>query len=117
MLIKIAFYRLKIVDTDGKIVYSAIVLLKTNETVVSRLDNLAHSFMSQLTVNYVAEKDGAVKILVSSAEGKTVFQSNIIMRKGQNMFLISLEQSLTKATSVLNKLSDNKTETMKIIKQ
>jgi len=112
-----AFYRLKMVDIDGKFAYSAIVLLKTNGTVVSRLNIWPNPFMSQLNVNYVAEKDGAVQIKMSSADGKTVIQSNTIVKKGQNVFAINQAQSLPKGTYVLNILSDSKTETVKIIKQ
>jgi len=114
---KSAFYRLKMVDIDGKFAYSAIVILKPNGTVISKLNIWPNPFTSHLNVNYVAEKEGAVQIKMSSADGKTVVQSNNIVKKGQNVFVINQAQSLLKGTYVLNILSDGKIETLKIIKQ
>lgn len=114
---KNVFYRLKMVDIDGKFAYSATVLLKTNGTVVSKLNIWPNPFMSQLNANYVAEKDGTVQIKMSSADGKTVVQSNTIVKKGPNVFAISQAQSLPKGIYILNILFDSKIETVKIIKQ
>ncbi len=114
---KNVFYRLKMVDIDGKFAYSATVLLKTNGTVVSKLNIWPNPFMSQLNANYVAEKDGTVQIKMSSADGKTVVQSNTIVKKGQNVFAISQAQNLPKGIYILNIFSDSKIESVKIIKQ
>jgi hypothetical protein len=114
---KNAFYRLKMIDIDGKFAYSTIVLLKTEGVVVNRMSIWPNPYIGQLNVNYVAEKEGSVQIKMSSADGKTVLQSNTIVKKGQNVFAISQAQNLPKGTYILNILSDNKTETAKIIKQ
>jgi hypothetical protein len=114
---KNVFYRLKMIDIDGKFAYSTIVLLKFEGVEVSRMNIWPNPYVGQLNVNYIAEKDGSVQIKMSSADGKTEVQANTIVKKGQNVFTITQAQNLPKGTYILNILSDNKTETAKIIKQ
>jgi len=114
----VIYYRLKMVDTDGRFTYSTIVMLKINgSSVVSKLNVWPNPYNGQLHADFKTEKDGTAQIRISSIDGKIMLQSNIIVKKGQNVFVIGQAQSLPAGTYILNLLSDNKTENIKIIKQ
>lgn len=114
----IAYYRLKIVDIDGRFTYSTIVMLKTAATsVVNKLSVWPNPYQGQLNAAFTCERDGAAQIKIVGIDGKILVQSSITVKKGQHVLAINQAQYLPGGTYILNIVSDNKTTNIKIIKQ
>jgi hypothetical protein len=91
----IAYYRLKIVDIDGRFTYSTIVMLKTTATsIVNKLSVWPNPYQGQLNAAITCERDGAAQIKIVGIDGKTLVQCNITVKKGQNVLAINQAQNL-----------------------
>ncbi len=92
-------------------------MLKLNGSVVNSLHVWPNPYISQLNVDFKSGRDCTVQIRISSTDGKTIIHLKTAVKKGQNDFVIRRAQNPTKGTCILNLVSENKMETIKIIKQ
>jgi hypothetical protein len=78
-----SYYRLKMVDIDGSIKYSAIIMLKKDE--YARFINFSED--GQLKIKAVVNEDTEWNISVFSLLGQQYLNENIRLVKGENMIL------------------------------
>ncbi|CAN5424851.1 hypothetical protein BH11BAC3_BH11BAC3_39090 [soil metagenome] len=110
------FYRLKMVDVDGKFIYSNIIMFKVNGMLTTNTIAWPNPTKGKLTVQLNSELNGTAQLKLSGIDGKVWSQSSVIIKKGQNVIPVNQAQSLPAATYILNIISAVKTETIKIIK-
>jgi hypothetical protein len=113
------FYRLKMVDTDGKFKYSATIQIRLNTEAATATTVKAwpNPFTSQLNTEYYSEQNGSLKISFLDVNGKTVAATSITVTRGRNSFALTQAQALPKGTYLLQLNDGTKTENIRIIKQ
>jgi hypothetical protein len=84
------FYRLKMVDIDGKYSYSNIVFINLSTVVENRLLLFPNPASGQLTVQFSSNEKQHADISVFDNTGKRLVQKNIIAERGINY--LSLEE-------------------------
>ncbi len=109
------FYRLKMVDKDGKFAYSNIV----------RLKNAVKSFEASVyptvvtnaaTLSITSKEKGNAVITVTSMDGKRMLQKNIVLIEGSQTMPLHLE-NLTKGSYIVSIRVNSDIESYTIIKQ
>lgn len=98
-----SFYRLKMADKDGIYTYSRVITVTAavEQTGIRLFPNPARE---TLQVQYSAESTGPVRLLVSDAAGKTVYQAFVTAKQGVNTYSIPV-QSLAQGFYQLTVLS------------
>jgi len=107
------YYRLKAVDVDGKLTYSAIVTMKGGRSSIA-LKGFPTPVISNFTLQH-ATATAASEITISSAEGREV--KSVVPAKGTQQTTISLA-SLRPGVYVIRYSDGNgEVETLKVVKQ
>jgi Secretion system C-terminal sorting domain len=112
------YYRIKIIDTDGKITYSSIIKLggsQQKEMMLVRILPNPVSNIAQLNITTI-KKDN-VELAILSLEGKVMYKNTVQLQAGSSN--ISLDVSkLSKGTYfVRGVFTDGQTNSIKLIKQ
>ena len=112
------FYRLKMVDIDGKFKYSAVVVIRLdNSAVKTTIRVWPNPYISQLNAEYNGDANEMVKINFINVEGKTVISNTSQVKKGRNALPIGQAQQLPRGTYILQIVSGTKTENIRVVKQ
>ena len=112
------YYRLKIVEDDGKYMYSNIVSLMIKSKGFSLLSispNLIHNENALLKIN-AGEKADMVMI-ITDFYGRQVDKQMIVLQPGINYFSINTALMATGAYQVTGYTSDQYSQTLRFIKQ
>ncbi|MFN8248572.1 MAG: SdrD B-like domain-containing protein [Ferruginibacter sp.] len=88
----IVYYRLKMVDKDGKFTYSVVVPLKIEREITVAV--WPNPFGDVLSVGCHSEKEEKVWVTITNAAGKTARKESFPLKKGDNQFIISNLQRL-----------------------
>jgi hypothetical protein len=113
---KTVYYRIKMVDSNGKFKYSGIVILELDATVKGSIKAWPLPFSSNLNIAYNSETDETVKITMHSVNGATVITGSSIVNKGNNNITFNQAQSIPPGTYLLTISSSTKAQTIKVIK-
>ena len=111
------FYRLKMVDTDGKFKYSQVITMPLAVVVSGNITAWPLPFSNQLTTGFKSESNSVVKIYVTNMNGALVLSNSTTVQKGYNTISINQAQKIPSGTYLLTVIKDDKTETIKVIKQ
>jgi len=115
---KVVYYRLKMVDTDGKFKFSKVLLIKPNTaSTVNTLKAWPLPFTSQLTAGYSSELSGEIKVNLTNMNGSRVASSSATIQKGYNSISINQAQTIPSGTYLLTITSNGKSESIKVVKQ
>lgn len=115
---KVVYYRLKMVDTDGKFKFSKVLVIKINNaTTVNILKAFPLPFSSQLTAGYSSELSGEIKVNLTSVNGSRVASSTATVQKGYNSISINQAQTIPSGTYLLTITGNGKSESIKVVKQ
>ena len=115
---KVIYYRLKMVDTDGKFTFSKVLVIRLNTaTTVNSLKAWPLPFSSQLTAGYSSELSGEIKVTLTSVNGSRVASSAATVQKGYNSISINQAQTIPSGTYLLTITSNGKSESIKVVKQ
>lgn len=110
------FYRLKMVDVDGKFTYSHIIMFKVNGKLTTNTIAWPNPTAGKLNIQLNSDLNGTVQLKLNGIDGKLWSQSNAIIKNGQNIIPVNQAKNLPAGTYFLNIISAVKTETIKIIK-
>jgi len=112
------FYRIKMVDTDGKFKYSAVLIIKLNAAAVkNNVKAWPVPYVNALNVEYNSEINQQVTISISNINGAKTLTTTSNVRKGQNIITINQAQSTPSGTYLLTISNGTKMETIKVVKQ
>ncbi|MBX2932583.1 MAG: T9SS type A sorting domain-containing protein [Chitinophagaceae bacterium] len=111
----IHFYRLKMVDKDGKFAYSNIVRLKVT---VKFFEASVYPTVvtNAATLSITSKEKGNATITVTSMDGKRMLQKNIVLIEGSQTIPLHLE-NLTKGSYIVSIRVNDSIESYTIIKQ
>ncbi len=101
------YYRIKIVDRDGSISYSNIITVNFNKTSVAICTVKPNPFISSIDTDIELMKTTLIKVYITDASGKLVYQKNINCNKGANHINLNNLGELSSGIYILNVLVDN----------
>jgi Secretion system C-terminal sorting domain len=81
---KVAYYRLKQIDIDGKATYSTIKLARFEGNPVSQVQVSPNPFMEKLNLKFVTEESGKAEVRITNAAGQTLLSKQSTIIKGYN---------------------------------
>lgn len=112
-----ADYRLAIVDRDGKVSYSPIVIVDVKDAgMSSKIINVApNPAMNNATLFVMADAPGTVQISLLNLAGSRVYSQTHSVSKGQNALPIQSIDRLAKGMYIVRMVSGNQTATTKLL--
>lgn len=84
----IIYYRLKMVDTDGKSAYSKIIALRVKGTMNDNFSIYPNPFVSNVKIALSIQNDVTAHCRIISFEGKEVLNRKIDLQKGDNIIVL-----------------------------
>jgi hypothetical protein len=98
----VVYYRLRIVDNDGKYTFSKIIALKVNGSLnVEKFNVYPNPFITDIKIALSSATDASVGIRMLSFEGKELLQRNVIVQKGDNIVVLKDFGTLPKGNYLL----------------
>lgn len=82
------YYRVKATQPSGAILYSNILTLYKQQEAGFKLNSVSTSG-GQVIAQINADASGAVRLMISAADGKIVYQQQIMLQKGSQVYSIS----------------------------
>ena len=95
------YYRLKMVDIDGRFVYSQVIVIKVNETIMLSTAVKPNPFTGSLEVFVSLPHASPMEIRFLDVTGKTVYTRTIKGNQGSNSFVINDLVKLAAGTYIL----------------
>ncbi|MCX6293811.1 MAG: T9SS type A sorting domain-containing protein, partial [Sphingobacteriales bacterium] len=116
-LINVIYYRLKIIDKDGKYTFSKIIALKINGTNTNEQFNVyPNPFYSDIKIELLVARKETGIIRFISFEGKEVLRRNIEVEKGNNIIVLKDLNYLPRGNYILEVSTPSTKMIRKIIK-
>jgi Secretion system C-terminal sorting domain len=110
-----AYYRLRMVDTDGKFTYSKIIVIKESNTQTQTIRLLPNPARSSTALYMVSDDAGTARISLWNIAGIQVYTQTANVSKGQNTLMIQSLAELRKGMYVVKVIAGNKTSFTKLI--
>jgi hypothetical protein len=108
------YYRLKMVDIDGKFTYSQIVMVKKEAKVINGITINPNPIISgATTVRFSAARPSSVDFKVVDFSGKTVLQQRNKVSEGANSITISNLEKLVPGTYILQMINEGESSVIK----
>jgi hypothetical protein len=111
----IHYYRLKMVDKDGKFTYSNVVKLKA-ATKALDVEVYPTIITNQATVSITATEKAKARIIISNVQGQVIKNSNLNVAVGSQTQMVDFT-NLSKGMYLLTVLLNNEQQVFKVIKQ
>ncbi|MFZ4058920.1 MAG: T9SS type A sorting domain-containing protein, partial [Ferruginibacter sp.] len=83
------YYRLKMVDKDGRFIYSNVVALQVTVKGISITGVYPNPFVSTVHLSVVSEKAETVRVRMFDNTGKLVYQNNTVAQRGTQIIAIN----------------------------
>ena len=115
-LIGTGYYRLKIVNRNGSIAYSNIVLLKNEKIGSTSTLVVLQSKGADLTFNYTTTKESMYNVNVYNVNGAKMFATRMLMQKGMNAASLKTNGLVSSGVYVLEITNGSDRSIIKFIK-
>lgn len=109
------YYRLKMIDNDGKYAYSNVIAIN----VYNLLNNLQVSpnpFHNKLQVQVEASKRTNTVLILTDLGGKILQKQHAVFNQGTNIIVLGQLGALIKGTYLLQIVNDEMNKTVKVVK-
>ncbi|MBC7828295.1 MAG: T9SS type A sorting domain-containing protein [Chitinophagaceae bacterium] len=83
------YYRLRMIDNDGKFTYSKVLLIRGDEQTKQSIGIYPNPAVSQATLYFKSEKSGSATIHILSMKGALIAKQNIQVVNGENALALS----------------------------
>jgi hypothetical protein len=110
------YYRLRIVNKNGSVVYSKIVVLKTGKEVSSNSLVVLQNQGASVTFNYTTTKGGTYKVNVYNISGAKLFATTANMQAGINASSLTVDGIVSSGVYILEVLNGLERNISKFIK-
>jgi hypothetical protein len=110
------FYRLKMVNEDGSVSYSKIILIKAQEEASATIALLQNPVRDNLSFSFTSLTDKVSDVTVYSLSGAKVLTQRIATQKGRNSISIALNNYITSGTYILEVRNNTERSITKFIK-
>ncbi len=115
---KILYYRLRIVDMDGKSTFSTVVALRLDGSIaVSSLTVYPNPFTSNIKLQLRSAKEENSTIRFINARGQEVLKRNVTLMPGDNIVVVGDLQTVAPGLYIMELRTGNDVITQRIIKQ
>jgi hypothetical protein len=114
---KTVYYRLRIVDADGKFEYSPIVAVSFEERTKPAVNVYPNPFNTNVSIQVTADIDAKAYITVVDLYGKTVAEMAREVVKGDNMISVDLLHNLAPGVYFVKVNTGNSEMVTKLIKE
>lgn len=111
------FYRLKMVDLDGKFEYSPVVSVSFSERPTTGIVAYPNPFSSEVSINITAEVSSTAVVTVVDIMGRKVGEFTQQVSEGDNMISTSMLSNLNNGVYFVKVVVDGKEAVTKLIKQ
>jgi hypothetical protein len=113
----INYYRLKMIDADGKVTYSAIIAL-INSTSGFELVGLQPTLVSKTAIlNVTTAQKTKIELVVTDITGKLIQKSNNQLVQGSNQIEMNFEKIASGTYQITGYTSEGVVKTIRFIKQ
>jgi uncharacterized repeat protein (TIGR01451 family) len=112
-----SYYRLKLVDNDGKYKYSPVVSLQAGNSDATIRSIYPNPFTSDMQINLSLKKDQPVRIKISDARGQSVLQQDHSCARGNNSIVINNLSALPPGMYLVEIVADGSSSTRKVLKK
>ena len=113
----IVYYRLKIIDTDGKYSFSKIVAIKIKGTLsVDDFNVYPNPFINDIKIALSSQVDVMATFRVISFEGKEMIRRMIAVQKGENIVVLKDFGNIAKGNYILEVTTASDKFIKKIVK-
>jgi Secretion system C-terminal sorting domain len=111
------FYRIKIVDKDGKITYSKTVPVKLSKT--DEISVWPNPFISSVSFTYKTEKATTLKVRLIDISGQKITEQHFVIAAGKSSLTINNLKNMPTGNYFLecNDINTGNTQVSKIVKQ
>lgn len=112
------FYRLKMVDMDGKFKFSSVLMIKLDASnSKSNVKLWPVPFNDELNMEYNSEMNDQISFSILNEAGDIFYLSNSLVKKGRNIIKINQAQSIPTGVYFVTITNGLKRETIKIVKR
>lgn len=111
------FYRIRIIDVDGKASYSAIVKLSSQVKDIELSGIAPNPVMNTAQVKVNTTKKELVNLVVISADGKVVSRTSVQLQAGSSVISVDIANLPSGVYMLKGVFSDGQTNAVKFIKQ
>ncbi len=85
-----SFYRLKMIESSGKITYSTVVYIKSGTTLPGKINVFPSIVATDYTnINYASDRAGTAKIALYDQSGRMVLSQDVNLSVGSNTFSVN----------------------------
>ena len=99
---KIVYYRLKMVDNDGKFSYSKIIAVKLNGSLSNESFSVyPNPFISDIKIKLSSQLDEVATFRILSFDGREILNRKISVQKGDNIVVLKDFGTLAKGSYIL----------------
>ncbi len=110
------YYRLKMVDKDGKYTFSPIASIQINRTNIQMVSAYPNPFISALNLRVEVAERNTVTINLLDATGRAIVKNAYQVPAGTSILIIDNLQKLPKGIYILTTIINGKITTMKVVK-
>jgi hypothetical protein len=111
------YYRLKLTEENGTVVYSSIVTVSFKNIEIKQLKLAPNPVNNYTVITFKNDVSGSAVVQIIDASGKMKLQKTVQTEKGINNISINNLDILPKGFYMVRIISNNKIETGKLIKQ
>ena len=115
---KVLYYRLRIVDIDGKTSYSQVVALRLDGSItMSNLTVYPNPFTNNIKLQVHSAKEENSTIRFINMNGQEVLKRNVTLQPGDNIVIVKDLETIAEGLYVMEFRTSNGVMTQKIIKK
>ena len=111
------YYRLKMVDRDGRYVYSQVIVIKINDNITLTTAVKPNPFTNSLDIYVTIPHASAIELRLLDVAGKVVYTRSVKGNQGFNTFNIKDLDKLSNGTYILQIVTDDSMAYEKMVKQ
>ncbi len=113
----VIYYRLKIVDLDGKFVYSKVIPLKLMGLLNEQISVYPNPFIDNFKISLQVHENGQAQYRLLSFDGREIFSRNISLQKGNSTIVVTGLEKLSSGQYILELYTNKEKFTKKIYRR
>ena len=113
----VVYYRLRIVDLDGKVSYSKIIALRLKGIANDQFSVYPNPFMDNLKISFYVSEDANAQYRIISFDGKEMIVRKVFLQKGTNIVVAKDLSRLASGNYILEINTGTEKYIKKIIKK
>jgi uncharacterized repeat protein (TIGR01451 family) len=113
---KIVYYRLRVVDIDGKFNYSNIIPIRLDGTQIDNFAVYPNPFSNNIKVSIYSDKEQDATLRLLMPDGKQALARTVTLGKGANIVVLNDLENLSKGSYLLEVVEDGNKIAQRLVK-